>query len=656
MTEGPPLLSTPTSNKERALSQLVEAILLLFCEGAAVTWLCAFLGSDGLDFVSKNSWPTLARNSLLGALALIWLMTLGGILWLYFRDSVAWAARLGRVLLPLVPLSLVPGLLVPGYWSSRPLPFLILLTLLGFVAESCFSQSALECSSFFARGVPKPQLPKFVPAVLYRALPLCFVLVASGTYVVVTGLLTVWKHHGFGTGAYDLAIFDNMMWNAMHGSPYHSSIMYNGGPGNSLAGHAEIAMVFFVPFYALYPSSEALLWLQAICLGAGAIPLFLLARVFLRAGYAVAIALLYLLYAPLHGSQFYDYHWLTIIPPFLFLNFFALATHRTKLAVLSTVLLWLLREDVAPGLLVLGLVLAVSGYRVKQGLWLALSSGAWFVLVKFVIMPSLGTWFFADLYAELATPTEKGYASVIKTLVTNPWFVVQKLLTANKLEYALHIVAPVALLPLRRFGLAVLLLPGAFFTIFTNWSAAHSIAFQYSAHYTAYIFAAVAVYLAQVGSNPRRLGALLALLLTMICHSTNFGVLLRPSSFVGGSALEILEKRDAEAERLRGLHLLRAQIPKDASVIATTRDSSHLSARTHIYAFGHSRVHAEYALIHPQSFGMGPTNQDIWAVLGGGEYGLLAEEGQTTLWKRGHASERTGAALKALRRQVGGGK
>ncbi len=587
------------------------------------------------------------RNELLVGLAVLWTLTLVGVVFMYLRGAISRALRGGYLLLPLIPLALLPGLLVPHYFRGKPLIFLSILALYGFLAERCFTTSAEQ---FFVRSQASTGPSKWKKAnKILRWLPFLIVGLSSVAYTFTTGLLTVWKHHGFNTGAYDLAIFDNLMWNAMHGAPYRSSI---DGNGNSLTVHAEIAMVLFVPFYAIHPSSEALLWIQAGCLGLGAIPLFLLARQFVSAGYALIVALSYLLYAPLHGSQFYDYHWLAILPPFLFLNFYSIVTERHKLTIATTLLLWLLREDVSPGLMMLGLVLAISGYRVRTGVLLAIGSGLWFVLIKFVIMPSMGTWNFENLYEDLTTPTEKGYGSVVKTLITNPWFVIQKLLKASKLEYALHILAPVLLIPFRRLGLGALLLAPAFFTIFTNSPPTYSITYQYSAHCTGYVFGAVAFYLGSLPSPARRFGTTAALAAAMFCHSANFGALIRPDHFISGPIPEMIRKRDAEADRLNALSILKAQIPVDESVIATTRESSHLSARAHIYSFGHSQFRATYALIHPGSLGMGTTDRDILAVLGSGEYGLYAELGDFTLWKKGHESDATSEALERLQERL----
>jgi hypothetical protein len=56
-----------------------------------------------------------------------------------------------------------------------------------------------------------------------------------------------------------------------------------------------------------------------------------------------------------------------------------------------------------------------------------------------------GTWWFASLCRDLIAEGDWGYGGVIKTLLTNPVYVLSTLLKADKLTYALHLFAPLRL-------------------------------------------------------------------------------------------------------------------------------------------------------------------------------------------------------------------
>ncbi len=643
-----------------AQSYCLLMVELLFAANGAAYW-----GSGpNVMLLAQNAWETQRRDNMLMAWALL-SVTLSllfvGAAW---RKQDEALRRIADRLLPIIPISLLPFLLSTDHFRHRPLTFLVLLGIFGFVTEACFyaafkqSKGLLDRLSRLREGTHR----------LVPWLPWAIVLSAAGGYALYTGYLTVLNHHRFGTGAFDLGIFNNVMFNSYKGHPFRTTIMLPTGSQSFLLCHSPYLVYLLMPFYALFPTAETLLWCQAGLLGSGAIFLFLFARTQVTAGVAAVFSLLYLLFAPMHGAQFYDFHWLTIASPFLLFLLYALATARPFLILLSTLLCWLLREDLAPGLALLGAILIVSGKRPRAGVFLVVGSGIWFAINKFIIMPSFGTWWFANLYGDLTTPTEKGYGSAMKTLINNPVYVLQTLLKEGKFIYLMHMVAPLALVPIRRPSLAILLLPGALFTVLTNAGANFSIRYQYSSHYAAYLFLAVTVYFAselrkeraRAGADPllrsrARGGSLLvALCACTICHSATFGVVLAPKSFIGGAFPIEFSLSEKEKQTHSAFDELRSLIPREATVTSTTKDAPHLSNRLNIYAFSHSRHPSEYLLINPSSFGMGSTNQDILAALDQAPYGLVRQVRGITLWKKNHSSPETKRALERLRRKLGG--
>lgn len=650
--DGPPLLT-----------RIGRAVLLLELEIWSLTMAVGVLASSKTreELLSRNDWTSVERNRLVIAwLAVAALgLVIARVVWM--RKGEATLARWIRLGLPVIPLSWLPFLLTTTYWFKNPLQYLVILGVGGLVAERCF-RAALEewTPPSFVRGLLR--LPGRKPW-----LPLAVVLTAAVLYAGYTGWLSVLYHHRFGSGAFDLGIFDNVMFNTLKGRLFRTTIMFSDGAQSFLLSHSNYILLLFVPFYAIHPAAETLLWIQAVGLAAGGVMLFLFARTQIRPAYAAVLSLAYFLFAPMHGGQFYDFHWLTLTPGFVFFLFYAIANNRPRLMVVATLLLWSLREDLAPGLVILGLALLLSGLRPKVGAWLAGTSAAWFALNKFVIMPAFGTWWFANLYEHLATPEEKGYGSVVKTMLTNPLVVFSSLVQEGKLIYLLHLLVPLALIPVRRLPLAVLVLPGTISTILTSAGANFSIKYQYSAHYTGYLFAAVVLYFKDLfrtaavaapatlrAQRARAPAALLALALCTVCHTSAYGVVLYPTSFVGGWFPPTFELTKEEKKQLAALEEIRKFIPPNATLTATTRDSSHLSNRLDIWAFSHSQRRSDYLLINPSSFGLGPTNKDILAALQTNEYGLFKKVGDITLWKKGHQSPETRAELKRLRRRLGG--
>src|SRR5262249_22666569 len=123
------------------------------------------------------------------------------------------------------------------------------------------------------------------------------------------------------------------------------------------------------------------------------------------------------------------------------------------------------REDIAVGWAVFGVFMILFGWRPRTGALITLISTIYFVLVKFIVMPHFGEWWFSDLYKGLYPAGENGYSGIIKTILTNPGYVFRTWMNAQKLSYFVQIFLPIAFLPLRRRLLWLLCVPGAFFTL-----------------------------------------------------------------------------------------------------------------------------------------------------------------------------------------------
>jgi uncharacterized membrane protein len=235
--------------------------------------------------------------------------------------------------------------------------------------------------------------------------------------------------------------------------------------------------------------------------------------------------------------------------------------------------------------------------------------------------------------------------------------------TTPKFSYLLHILVPLVFIPLRRPALLLLLVPGIFFTVLTNWPATYSLKYHYSTHFIPYVFGGLILYLSFIKkpTNEETAGAkssrgavgaaLFAVVFVMLCHTTVFGLILAPSSFIGGIQPVSYTMTPKETKRLTDLESLIAMIPKNASVTATDWDVPHLSNRARIYAIGQRRDAGKYLLLGPDSFPLARTKQNIHAIMEANPYGFVAQAGTMTLWKKGHTPKDPKEA-KTVRRRL----
>jgi uncharacterized membrane protein len=464
------------------------------------------------------------------------------------------------------------------------------------------------------------------------ALDLLVVLLAAG-YAAYMGYFTVLRHHHFATMSNDLGQYDNAFYNALHGHPFRSTPLVPEGDWSALRSHAEFAMYALLPFYAVYPHAETLLVLQSVLLGSAALPIHRLASRHTSRSVGLALALAYLFYAPLHGANFYDIHFQPIGAAF---SLWALdlldAKKRIPFAIAFTLAL-ASREDVPLIFIATGAFLVLSGRAPRAGVVLAAVAGFYFCVMKFVVMPHFGTWWYQHIYKGLFPAHDETYGGVVKTLVSNPVFSFGTLVTDKKFAYALLILTPLAFLPLRGRWLWLSLLPGSVVTLLTTeYDPTLDISFQYSAYLIALIFPAAALAFEGLGhAGPdRRRAAVGALLAGTLLTTTAWGAIPPRPHFhaaYGDVDFEPVHERDRKkASRLAELATL---IPPKASLAVGEHELPHVSGRTRCFDLKDDFFDADYVLYERESGGDGAVQAK--RALATGHYEQIAERGSLVL-------------------------
>jgi uncharacterized membrane protein len=607
------------------------------------------------EFLMSNVLGEAPRKVLLLSLATsaVFAIATCGVVWLFKKQRML--SSLNTVATLLSPLSIafaLPLFFVWQFGQQRTTYYLILLTAFVFASRALLTRAlrtALELSRpawlRWPASIKKPHLPESWAGIV--------VTLAAVGYTAFFGFYTVLRHRLIQSMAFDLGIYDNLMFNVIHGRFFKSPVLFGPGKFSYIAGHAEYVMVLFAPLYAIKPGAETLLWMQAGLLGGAAIPLFLFARKFVTRGPAVLIALSYLMFAPLHGPNFYDFHWLPVAIFFHFWLYYAIASRKTWLAVVMVLILFATREDVAVGLAMLGVFLFMTGARVRFGLTLTAVSGLWFGINKFIIMPHAGTWWFESIYSELFADGKSSYGSVIVTLISNPIYALTTFIRENKLAYGFHMIAPLAFLPLRKLPFVLLLIPGAFFTLLTTayWPTV-SIAFQYTSHWIPYLFLTVVLSLwllkFEADGKAKFYAALATMVIALLSHSYNFGCLLQRESFTGGFSHVQFTMSESEKQRYAALRAAVKQIPTEASVAAGEYLNPHISARNDAYVFRYDVGPVDYIF-----FSKLELNGDMRRLVNDKfhkyPYGLVTYTGdEFYLFKRDFQSPETAAAVTRL--------
>jgi uncharacterized membrane protein len=547
---------------------------------------------------------------------------------------------------------LVPGILLPCLpalfrakpWQNRYdalVPIVILLSLLceALLLLSLRSVPA-AAREFWAQTLEQ------VPKIIKRRGPLVIVVTAALAYSAFFSFYLLRWHYKLRTGNFDLSINNNLMYGGLYGDFLKSPVAFPDQPGLYLAAHAKFGHYLFLPIYALVPRPETLLIIQSALIGAGSIPLFLFARRHLTEWVAATLALVYLAYYPMHGATFSEFQNVPIAAFFVFGVVWAADAKRWVWMGIFTAVALLMREDVPIGLSVIGLFLLASGYRPTAGLVLAAVSTSYFLLLRFYVMDEAGDWWFPTMYKELWADGERGFRSVIKTLLTNPLFVIAKLAIDKKVLYMAHLLTPIAFLPLRRWYLWLSLIPGVLLTLLvTNYDPPIQFSFHYTMHWAPYLFMATVLALVAIGKSPdlgpqRQRAALLTLCGASAVLSFNYGAFAaRENSFKGGFHKVEFTYTEAEDQRYHRLMELIKDIPKDATVAATEKVGPHVSSRRILHTMRTGPHGATWIVASNRELKLSKTKVSLRGVLDRNEYGVVKRSGDFALFKKGYSTE-----------------
>ncbi|GIW08474.1 MAG: hypothetical protein KatS3mg060_3279 [Dehalococcoidia bacterium] len=465
-------------------------------------------------------------------------------------------------------------------------------------------------------------------------------------FLAVFTALSVARHDALRSNAYDLAIFDQAIYNTAVGRPYAVSIKIDDLANPILLGdHFSPAVALLAPLTWLWNDVRALLIAQTLLLAAGAIPVFRVAR------WAAKSALLppalvtgYLLSPTLQHTVLYDFHEVALAVPALAFAGEALV-RRWRLALV----LWLgaallCKEEIAFVAAGFGATLLISGLlaarrqheaRLDIALGTAILMGAlaWAALVIGVLIPwfeGSGAYTYVNRYEDLGgSPGE-----VVRTALTRPDIVLGLLLQSVKLEFVLSFFAPFAFLPLLVPELLVLTLPTFGYLLLSSYPAQYSLGRQYGVVIVPLVAIAAAMGVVRLDRWRGGRGAVLPALALAIAAAA-VATYLQFGPGPGGGWYD--PERYHRTPRTAVAAQMFARIPPEASVAAQENLAPHLSRRERLYLF--PALHgAEYVILDNEG-GTFPIDRPTWdrevsELLRNPLYRLVADEAGFALFQK----------------------
>lgn len=421
--------------------------------------------------------------------------------------------------------------------------------------------------------------------------------------------LAILRHHGFGTRAFDLGIYDNIAWNSAHGHLLGCSLIKG---GVHTAAHFDPILIAFSLPYMLAPRAETLVALQAIWVLSGVVPIYLIAMRRLDDRLAATIlALGFALYPSVHGVVVRDVHSLALLATPALWMLWCLDAQRSVGYWVAFAVTLSTREDASLFVIGVGVYAVLATPERRRGALTIVLALAYLVIVKLAVMPdpallmqdSDHTYAYANRYRRLI-PADGGALDGVATLLTNPGFVLGHLLTWEKFSAAVAFLLPLGLLPLGAGRRSLIMAYGVAFIFLASHKSIYYPLSHYSSVLVPALFAATPEALARArgwiesrGHAPGRARAMLLAYLgtCLTLGSLSMGALLDTPTF-----RPVTELRSLDAEQQAAYSAFAeatAKIPREASVTASNRAAPHTSNRTELYII-QQRIEADWLVVH----------------------------------------------------------
>ncbi|MBI2191764.1 MAG: DUF2079 domain-containing protein [Planctomycetes bacterium] len=361
--------------------------------------------------------------------------------------------------------------------------------------------------------------------------------------------------------------------------------------GNYLGDHFSPVLFLILPIYALAPAHETLIILHAAAIGLGAVPVFLLARRATgSASCATAMALAYLLFPPVQmqtTNHSYGFKCSSLSIPFLLWAIDCAWARRTWALLAFCLLALSCEESAAAAVFMLGVWAALRG-PAGPGILIAAAALSWFFAATRWIMPAINEARYVQMslfYGHLGSSASE----ILAYLLTHPAETLGRVFQPKAFHLALHLLTPLALLPLLRPHLLLLGLPTFLFLCLSRQEAFLWYQYQYKATLIPFVFLAASAALASVpprigrwlgsgpGGGPRSASHLLASM--ALCASALscvfFGNL--PVSWVHAPITEHHRAAAAVAAQAKEI------VPHDAAILCSERLASHFTDRRDLF-------------------------------------------------------------------------
>lgn len=377
-------------------------------------------------------------------------------------------------------------------------------------------------------------------------------------------------YYGYGYPPFDLAIFDQGLWLISHFHVPFVTIM-----GRNLFGdHTSFILLFFAPFYRLFPEPQGMLILQTLMLAGAAIPIYMLAQKYVKnTTIATLLAATYLLNPMLQQGNLDQFHPEAFQVLIIALLIYAAMESKFVLLGVLAILALLVKEDAAALVVPLGIWVLLRRNR-KWGFSIIGIAVTWAIVANEYIIPSiLGSRSFYGGRIPFG-----GLSGLLDTLVRRPGQLFSYLGSGGRLFYLWQIGSTTGFAFLLAPEIAAIGLLVVAENVVSNDPYMHQILYQYSMPLAPVLVLGTVFAIAQQKSVMRRNIVTAVVVTAALWSCIAWGLAPFSNTAIYASWSPTSSTGQAVAYVERGL-------PANASVSAWYPLVAHIDHRTHIYVW-----------------------------------------------------------------------
>jgi uncharacterized membrane protein len=410
------------------------------------------------------------------------------------------------------------------------------------------------------------------------------------------------------SSAFDLAYFDQVVWNASRGHGFVSSF----APYPFFGQHFSPALALFVPLYLIHPSPLWLLGAQSLALGAALVPLYLLAHSWLDEMSAAIACIAFAFQLFVLRAVNNDFHTEVLAVPFVFwavLGAVRASRSGDMTLLLAGIVPTLCKEDGALASLGIGF-LAWAVFRRRAGVGLMALALVYGLVVTAFVMPAIRGGQAQDLigrYDYLGSSVP----AILASLITHPSLALTHLFSPGPLLAVALLLGGVAFLPILRPVALLAALPALVFALLSQKWAQETLLDQYGIQAGSLVFVAALLGWARLQAWTRRA----KLAWPVFACATVVALALATPSIALGSL-----------QTACNAQMLASEVPPDASVAGSSDLLPLLAERNSIAVAGPAQ--SEWAAVNLS------TDAGTLAALPGEGYVRVGSWGNLSLWHR----------------------